>query len=342
MGIDLNPLAVIAARTNYLLALGDLLRHSKGDIDIPVYQADSVLTPSRGTGLFDGHVYPLRTSAGVFRVPAAFANRKKMDVLANVLDEAVEARISEEAFLARVTSLGRLEPEEMKANEGELKDLYRQLRQLHEQGLNGVWARIIKNAFAPLFLEPCHYIVGNPPWVNWESLPDDYRLQTKPLWEHYGLFPHGGMDTILGKGKKDLSMLMTYVAVDRYLRHGGRLGFVLSQSLFKTSGAGQGFRRFTLPDGTPFGPLVVEDMVELNPFDEGLRPALELIALLMDKKAVSFGERVEELVKKAGPRFGGEKRVRLYRGAQGRAEVANRTRQFHNWLKEVHSLWLTR
>lgn len=267
VGIDLNPLAVIAARTNYLLALGDLLRHSKGDIDIPVYQADSVLTPSRGTGLFDGHVYPLRTSAGVFRVPAAFANREKMDVLANVLDEAVEARISEEAFLARVTSLGRLEPEETKANEGELKDLYRQLRQLHEQGLNGVWARIIKNAFAPLFLEPCHYIVGNPPWVNWESLPDDYRLQTKPLWEHYGLFPHGGMDTILGKGKKDLSMLMTYVAVDRYLRHGGRLGFVLSQSLFKTSGAGQGFRRFTLPDGTPFGPLVVEDMVELNPFE---------------------------------------------------------------------------
>ena len=37
VGIDLNPLAVIAARTNYLLALGDLLRHWKGDNDIPVY-----------------------------------------------------------------------------------------------------------------------------------------------------------------------------------------------------------------------------------------------------------------------------------------------------------------
>jgi hypothetical protein len=103
--------------------------------------------------------------------------------------------------------------------------------------------------------------------VNWESLPDDYRLRTKPLWEDYGLFPHSGMDTILGKGKKDIAMLMTYVAVDRYLRRRGRLGFVVSQSLFKTSGAGQGFRRFTLPDKTPFGPLVVEDMVQLNPFE---------------------------------------------------------------------------
>jgi hypothetical protein len=74
VGIDLNPLAVIAARTNYLLALGDLLKARKGDIDIPVYQADSVLTPSRGTNLFEGDVYPLKTSAGVFRVPAVFAH----------------------------------------------------------------------------------------------------------------------------------------------------------------------------------------------------------------------------------------------------------------------------
>ncbi len=56
IGIDLNPLAVIAARTNYLLALGDLLKSRKGDIDIPVYQADSVLTPSQGSTLFDGNV----------------------------------------------------------------------------------------------------------------------------------------------------------------------------------------------------------------------------------------------------------------------------------------------
>jgi len=47
----------------------------------------------------------------------------------------------------------------------------------------------------------------------------------------------------------------------------GDSGFVLPQNLFKTSGAGQGFRRFILPDGTPFGPLVVDDMVEIQPFE---------------------------------------------------------------------------
>lgn len=267
VGFDLNPLAVIAARTNYLLALGDLLKVRKGDIDIPVYQADSVLTPSRGTDLFEGDVYRLKTAARVFRVPVMFADRERMDALTNVLDEAVEASVGEDAFLTRVARSAELTPEESKAGAHDLGALYRDIRELHEEGLNGVWARIVKNAFAPLFLEPCHYVVGNPPWVNWESLPDEYRMETKPIWEHYGLFPHGGMDTILGKGKKDISMLMTYVAVDRYIRRGGKLGFVLSQSLFKTSGAGQGFRRFVLPDKTPFGPLVVEDMVDLKPFE---------------------------------------------------------------------------
>ncbi|WP_258358482.1 N-6 DNA methylase [Moorella sulfitireducens] len=267
VGFDLNPLAVIAARTNYLLALGDLLSFRRGDISIPVYQADSILTPGRGTGLFDGDVYPLKTSVGVFRIPAILAGRQRMDILADVLDETVAAGTGVKAFLARFADAARLDPEELEATREDLVSLYRQLYTLHVQGLDGVWARIIKNAFTPLFLEQCDYVIGNPPWVNWENLPDEYRQEIRSLFEYYGLFPHGGMDTILGKGKKDIAMLMTYVAVDKYLRRGGKLGFILTQSLFKTSGAGQGFRRFRLPDGTPFGPLLVEDMVDLNPFE---------------------------------------------------------------------------
>jgi methylase of polypeptide subunit release factors len=269
IGFDLNPLAVIAARTNYLLALGDLLKARKGDIDIPVYQCDSILTPSQGSGLFDGEVYPLKTSVGEFRIPSIFANRERMDALANTLDESVEADVRPDAFVEQLNLLAKLEPEEKKATESELTGLYSQLVELHKKGLNGVWARIIKNSFAPLFIEQSDYIVGNPPWVNWENLPDDYRRLSSPLWIHYGLFPKrdSGMDTILGAAKYDISMLMTLVAGDKYLKASGKLGFILSRSLFKTVAAGQGFRRFSLPGGTPFGPIVVEDMVELKPFE---------------------------------------------------------------------------
>lgn len=37
VGFDLNPLAVLAARTNYLIALGKLLKYKRGEIEIPVY-----------------------------------------------------------------------------------------------------------------------------------------------------------------------------------------------------------------------------------------------------------------------------------------------------------------
>jgi SAM-dependent methyltransferase len=286
VGIDLNPLAVIAARTNYLLALGDLLQYRRGDVDIPVYQADSVLTPACGSGLFEANLFTLKTAVGEFQIPVTFADRARMDILANIMDESVDAGVGADAFLFRLQQAAGLDRDEIEAIKDELTKLYSRLCDLHEQGLNGVWARIIKNAFSPLFLEPCHYIVGNPPWVNWENLPDDYRLQVRKLFEHYGLFPHGGMDTILGTGKKDISMLMTYVAGDKYLRPGGKLGFVITQSVFKTSGAGQGFRRFCLPDKTPFAPIVVEDMVELNPFEGATNRTA--VALFVKGRAIKY------------------------------------------------------
>ena len=341
VGFDLNPLAVIAARTNYLIALGDLLKARTGDIDIPIYQTDSVLTPSQGTDLFDGGVYPLKTSVGVFRVPAFFAHRERMDALANTLDEAVESGIKPEVFLSRIERAAGLTADEMKAAKAELAALFKQLRELHDQGLNGVWARIIKNSFAPLFLEPCHYIVGNPPWVNWEHLPDEYRRSSMPLWEYYGLFPkrEKAMDTILGASKYDISMLMTYVAADRYLRRQGRLGFVLTQSLFKTSGAGKGFRRFLLPDKTGIGPVTVEDMVELKPF-EGAKNRTAVAVFLKGRK-VSYPVTYQYWKKRQEGRAGSIGFDTPYE------EVTSAKITFRNWYAEPvnrddqTSPWLT-
>lgn len=69
MGIDLNPIAVLAARVNYLLALLELLPHRTGDIEIPVYLADSVLTPIRGESLCDEDRLIFKTVVGDLAVP---------------------------------------------------------------------------------------------------------------------------------------------------------------------------------------------------------------------------------------------------------------------------------
>ncbi len=168
VGLDLNPVAVTAARANYLIAMADLLPRDDA-FEIPVYLCDSIL---------DG------TSA-----------------------EAAQA--------------------------------------------------------------PFDMVVGNPPWIAWDHLPADYREATRPLWEEYGLFTLSGNAARHGGGKKDLSMLVVARAADRYLRQGGRLAMVLTQTLFQTKGAGDGFRRFRLgPTGEPLRVIRVDDMVAIKPFED--------------------------------------------------------------------------
>jgi len=297
VGFDLNPLAVISARTNYLLALGELLPHRKGDIHIPIYLADSILTPSmevssggqlafldKEKGEKVQHPgYRFLTAVGVFSVPRSLVDAQYIDSFADLLEECVQSQVSEEVFRARLLKAFPLDPEK---DEAEIKlalDLFSQLMEMERERINGIWARIIKNAFAPLFQGRFDYVAGNPPWVNWESLPEDYREETKPIWIYHGLFPHGGMDTILGKGKKDISMLMTYVAMDDYLKQQGRLGFVITQSVFKTAGAGQGFRRFRLGSGAPIAALHVDDMADLKPF-EGASNRTAIVILQRDRE----------------------------------------------------------
>ncbi|MGB9292406.1 MAG: N-6 DNA methylase [Desulfobaccales bacterium] len=267
VGIDLNPLAVIAARTNYLLALGDLLAHRGKEIDLPVYLADSIVMPAEGEGLFGHDQYPIKTAVGPFFVPSVLRDREQIEILANQLEKCIESEVASTAFLARLQNDLALPDDQWQVARPLLEKLYEKFKELHSTGHNGIWSRILKNAFMPLFLKDFDYIVGNPPLVNWESLPEEYRQDSKKLWVKHGLFPHGGMDTILGKGKKDISMLMTYEAMDSYLKDGGKLAFVITQSVFKTSGAGQGFRRFILGSGTPIKPVFVDDLSSFQCFE---------------------------------------------------------------------------
>ena len=51
----------------------------------------------------------------------------------------------------------------------------------------------------------------------------------------------------LGQAGKDLSALFLYVCADKYLKAQGKLGFVITQTIFQST-AGNEFRRFRLPD----------------------------------------------------------------------------------------------
>ncbi len=271
VGFDLNPLAVMAARTNYLIAMRDLIGRV-GSFEIPVYLCDSIMTPAEYGGIDSWttgqkiKTKELITSVAKFKIPLDIAiSRQNIAKYSELLEFCVENGYETDEFIQRCEDEGlTISARDMHA------DLYQELVRLKKENKNSVWARIIKNAFSPLFSGTFDYIAGNPPWINWESLPEDYRDAMKPLWQRYGLFSLSGSAGRLGGGKKDLSMLFVYTSVNHYLREGGQLGFVITQSIFKTKGAGDGFRNFKFNSGNSdiiLVPKIVDDMSELRPFE---------------------------------------------------------------------------
>lgn len=114
--------------------------------------------------------------------------------------------------------------------------------------------------------EKFDYIVGNPPWINWEYLPKAYRTKSVRLWALYNLWQSKGMDQ--GFIKEDISSLITYIAGDCLLKEGGQLCFILKESLFKSVKQGRGFRNFRLEtSSSTLAPTRVEDLTRVKVFE---------------------------------------------------------------------------
>lgn len=265
VGYDLNPLAVLAARTNFLLMIADL--RMRGNLEIPVYLTDSLMIEKRHT--IEGSTYVLKTVAGDFRIPTSIVDKGLLSSVLEEMAQDLKSRYRPDDFVERLKSMfGSLSNGDVKA----LKELYAQLYKLEEEGKDDVWISIIRNAFAPIIKGKFDVVVGNPPWINWESLPEEYRNVTKDLWSNYGLTKIRGKMG-LGKVKKDLAMLFFVRSFDLYLKKGGKLGFLVPLTLFKTQ-AGAGFRDF-LAKYTKV--LAIHDMVTLYPFQEAINRTAAVI-----------------------------------------------------------------
>jgi hypothetical protein len=62
-------------------------------------------------------------------------------------------------------------------------------------------------------------------------------------------------------------MLFLYASADYYLKTAGKLGFLITQEVFKSKGAGEGFRRFQLGEGQYLKVLKAHDLVSIQPFE---------------------------------------------------------------------------
>ena len=281
VGFDLSPLAVQAARVNYLLALAPLLAHRGEPIFIPVYLADSIAPPRVGD-LLEGDVRVFESSEGKWLIPAALADAQYLDALGHVFHEALTHDHSKEWVMREVElqiPISRtLDPSVFEI----IDDLYRKLHDLHMAGRDGIWWQLVRNSFAPSLEPRFDCVVGNPPWIAWQTLPEPYRTRNDHLWLSYSLRPKSppGRRQSSTNVQLDLSMLFTVCCIDRYLKPSGKLGFVITSTVFRSELAGRGFRKRQLPQGGEYQFLHIDDMTDLRVFSDATNQTSVLIASL--------------------------------------------------------------
>lgn len=261
-GIDLNPLAVLAAKGSLAVFLSPHL-DPEHPIRLPVYLADAVYPAS--VDFFSNYSHILHTEVGPkeFSVPEKMIGHSDFfRIFAKVrmlIDANYPAAKICSTILSDLQSMG-LDPSEISIVSTTVVNLV----ELHDQGWNGIWCSILADRFAAGAIPPSSHICGNPPWIKWSNLPKDYAQSIQKHCQGLGVF---STDKWVGGIEADISTVITYQAVKHYLARDGRLGFFLPGSVFTTESSA-GFRRFSIDNGNlQCRVLLVEDYQDIKPFD---------------------------------------------------------------------------
>lgn len=251
VGFDVNPVAVITARINYLLSIEDLLRAGRipRGIAIPVYLCDSVVVPAESYDISHGKIYELHTAVedivGTIRLPVGKSLKGTSEgselVLLKLLEEHVKR--SEADFLKSVkATLGQEYELQFRPL---LRGLHSAMVKLDREGVNGIWARFIQNFFAPVISPKFDFVVGNPPWVAPVHVPKGYRdlvgrvLAESGYMEPYE--PNFGMAKARFPGAEEqyvACLPFVHRALTTYLKPGAKCAFLLTSSLVRLLNSG--------------------------------------------------------------------------------------------------------
>ncbi|MGQ0660680.1 N-6 DNA methylase [Sphingosinicella sp.] len=240
-GIDLNPLAVLTARIHFFIHIADLLDGVDDDIALPVYLGDASNIPVRrtqnGVEFIHYELSTLKTPLSI-DIPAYLSNDLlQFAKLMFAFEQSVKAGDYAEA------KAGLLGDADVKGRPAivrhRLVALADQIIDLEKREWNGIWARIVANFAATAAIGPFTNIIGNPPWIDWKSLPSGYREKVKALCVDKGLFSGAGRT---GGINLNVCALIAHVAAANWLAKGGRMALLMPREL-ASQASYEGWRR---------------------------------------------------------------------------------------------------
>ena len=278
-GFDLNPLAVQTARVNYLIAISDLIAAVPGiDIEIPILLADAIYSPApdpEGDVSVVNYVIGSSVADLTISLPAELAqDRERLDKVFSIMGDCVEQNMEAISMLSSLTERQAISDAEHATWETILSTTYERVLDLHRRNWNGIWFRIVRNYFWSATAGEFDVIVGNPPWVRWSKLPELYRNRVMPTCRRYDIFSH---TPFYGGNELDISGLITYTVSDKWLKNGGQLIFLLTQTHFQ-SASSEGFRRFCIDGDRYLSPVAVDDLKLLKPFPDAANKTVIFVA----------------------------------------------------------------
>ncbi|MBR0653930.1 N-6 DNA methylase [Roseomonas arctica] len=221
-GLDVHPVAVTLARVTWLLALGRLILDRPARLTVPVFLGDAMQwNLRRYLDRADVLVEvpgdpPLQIPAGFAEDQAAF--EQGLDVLNRGLrEEASPATVGRR--LARIAGA-------VPADAAAMAETFARLQGLYRAGRNGIWTFVFRNLVRPVWLsrpeQRADVLVGNPPWIVYRHLSPAMKDRVREGLGEYGLWVGGNLAT-----QQDMFALFWARGAERYLKPGGRIGFVL-------------------------------------------------------------------------------------------------------------------
>ena len=244
-GLEVHPLAVFIAQTNFLLALRPHLKAYKKRLLLPIYMADALSLPEKDT--LQAHLQvsiPLEEIAQksqkdpfalspFFEIPVALAqDAKGFHETLSALMELSQPHLPDEA--ARIGLEERLRKLDLPPDQ--IPTWHRNLRLmrwlLRPPPTDSVWGFILRNASQPALLahRKFDFVAGNPPWIAYRFIQrPDYQERLRTLatqtykllqTKETHLFAH-----------MEVATLFFAVCERHYLREGGALAFVMPRSI---------------------------------------------------------------------------------------------------------------
>ena len=228
-GIDLNPITVLTARVNYFLNISHLLEDNT-PIDIPVYLGDSSYVPE--TIKYDGiecldYVITTTKKPIEITVPKSIVDDTSKLAQEMIVVERQVKNLNVDRVIDTFRKLIK-KSDLTEKTEAKLNELAENLIGLERKNWNGIWARILANYLSTANLGKFDIIVGNPPWVDWKSLPSGYRDRIKGLCISRHLFSG---DRLTGGINLNICALIANVSAQNWLKKDGIWARILANYL---------------------------------------------------------------------------------------------------------------